>query len=81
MQLIIDKKIKPRHFIKKEQGYWLGKEGKRIVIPAFNSYLYTRVKLGKEYYSLKNYIYKLSNNLGNIIDKTIDLNYVISDHI
>jgi CRISPR-associated protein Cas1 len=81
IQLITEKKIKPEHFSKKDQGYWLNKEGKRIVIPSFNQYLSKRVKLGEEYYSLKTYIYKLSNNLGNLIDKTIDLEDVILSNL
>ncbi len=81
MKLILSKKIKPEHFIPKEQGYWLSKEGKRIVIPTFNQYLRKRTMFNGNYYSLKKYIFSLSNDLGKLIDKTIDLKDVIPDNL
>ena len=76
MNLILSRQIQPEHFIPKEQGFWLSKAGKRIVIPSFNQYLRKRIKLGENYFSLKNHIYRLSNELGNLIDQTIDLKNV-----
>jgi len=81
MKLILNKEIKPEHFIPKEQGYWLSKEGKRIVIPTFNQYLRKRTMFDGNYYSLKKYIFALSNDLGKLIDETIDLKNVISDNL
>ena len=71
MQHIIDRQITEKHFIKKEQGYWLNKEGKRILIPAVNTYLKKRLKINNTMYVLKNYIYHLSNDLGELIKKTM----------
>lgn len=71
MKYIIDKQINEKHFVKKEQGYRLNKAGKRVLIPAFNTYLKKRFKIGDSVYVLKNYIYHLSNDLGELIKKTV----------
>lgn len=71
MQLIVDKKINSTHFIDKEQGFWLSKAGKRIIIPTFNDYLHKRFKIHTNYFTLKDYIYTLSNELGKTIELTI----------
>ncbi len=71
MQLILGNKIKETYFVKKEQGFWLNKQGKRIIIPAYNQFLHKRFKLEGHYYSLKQFIYTLSNELGKLIDISI----------
>ena len=71
LQLILNNKIKENHFIKKEQGFWLNKQGKRVVIPAYNQFLYKRFKLNENYFSLKKFIYTLSNDLGKLIEITL----------
>lgn len=71
IQHILNKQITEKHFIKKEQGYWLNKAGKRILIPAFNSYLKKRLKVDNTMYVLNNYIYHLSNDLGELIKRTM----------
>ncbi len=58
------------HFIPKDQGYWLSKEGKRLLIPTFNDYLYKRIKVANKVQRLKDIIYSYSNELGNLILKT-----------
>jgi CRISPR-associated protein Cas1 len=63
--------LKPVHFIPKKQGYWLSKEGKRLLIPSFNDYLYQRIKYRGKIRRLKDIIYSISNDLGNRI-LTID---------
>ncbi len=65
-------KIKPAHFTKKEQGYWLNKKGKRIIIPDFNKYLYQRIKTKNKIRRLKDIIYGYSNELGNLIMQKIN---------
>ncbi len=55
------------HFVKKEQGYWLSKAGKRVLIPSFQDYLYQRVKVESRVRTLKDVIYAVSNELGNLI--------------
>ena len=68
IRLIQSGDIKPSHFIKKEQGYWLNKVGKRVIIPSFNGFLKKRFKVDEKFYSLKGYIFTLSNDLGNRIE-------------
>ncbi len=67
LEIVIDKRLLPEHFIPKEQGYWLSKEGKRLLIPSFNEYLHQRIKVGNNVKRLKDIIYGYSNELGNII--------------
>jgi len=68
MRLLLEGEINEKHFIKKEQGFWLSKEGKRIVIPAFNDYLKKRFMINSKFFSLKDYIYTNSNSLGKLIE-------------
>lgn len=70
LDICIKGELTDRHFIPKEQGYWLSKEGKRLLIPSFNDYLYQRIKAGKNVKRLKDIIYSYSNELGNIILQT-----------
>jgi CRISPR-associated protein Cas1 len=72
VNLILDGFIEEKHFVAKEKGYWLNKEGKRIVIPSFNEYLYKRFKIEERYYTLKDYIYTLSNDLGKLIELSVE---------
>lgn len=71
IKLILKNKMTANHFIKKEQGYWLNKEGKRIIIPAFNDYLQQRFKINNNFFSLKDYVYTTSNSLGKLIAQSI----------
>lgn len=73
LELILDNKLTEEHFIKKEQGYWVSKKGKRIIIPSFNNYLQNRIKRDGTIKRLKDHIYSESNLLGNLIDETIEL--------
>ncbi len=68
LDLLQENRMKPEHFTPVENGYWLSKEGKRIVIEHFNKKMHQRVKTGNHYLNLKSYIYMLSNELGNLID-------------
>ncbi len=67
IQLCIDHKLSQEHFIPKQQGYWLNKAGKRIIIPSFNDFLHQRIKYNNRVQTLKNIIFSYSNELGNII--------------
>ena len=57
------------HFEQKQQGYWLNKEGKKVLIPAFNDYLYRRIKSDDKFMRLKDMIFNESFALGRYIDK------------
>jgi len=67
IDLCIEGKLQASHFIPKEQGYWLSKEGKRLIIPTFNEYLHQRIKVGNRVKRLKDIIFSYSNELGNSI--------------
>ena len=69
IQLIQSGDVKQTHFIKKEQGYRLNKAGKRVIIPSFNGFLKKRFKINDRFFTLKGYIYTLSNDLGKRIEK------------
>lgn len=67
IDICIKKQLHNKHFIPKEKGFWLSKEGKRLIIPDFNEYLYQRIKVDNKVRRLKDIIYSYSNELGNII--------------
>lgn len=66
--LCLNKELKDKHFIKKEQGFWLSKEGKKLIIPTFNEYLYKRIKLDNKIRRIKDIIYQESFDLGLLIE-------------
>jgi len=68
IDLCLTKQLKDNHFIKKEQGYWLSKEGKKIIIPTFNEYLYKRIKIDDKIRRFKDIIYQESFDLGKLIE-------------
>ncbi len=72
IQQILKGNILPEHFIKKEQGYWISKKGKRIIIPGFNNYINRRIQLEHANRRLIDHIYYESNLLGNVI-KNVEL--------
>lgn len=73
IELCTTNQLAENHFIAKEQGYWLAKEGKRILIPTFNEYLYKRIKVRGQVRRLKDIIYYESNDLGNLINNSIEI--------
>lgn len=73
IDLILEGSLLPEHFVKKEQGFWIAKQGKRIIISNFNDYLQKRISLNGSVRRIKDHIYEESNQLGNLINKTIQL--------
>jgi CRISPR-associated protein Cas1 len=71
LELVINNQLTAEHFVEKEQGYWVSKQGKRIIIPSFNDYLQKRVLKDGSVKRLKDHIYAESNLLGNLINETI----------
>lgn len=55
------------HFENKQQGYWLNKSGKHIIIPAFNDFLFRRVRAGEKVMRIKDMIFNESFELGRVI--------------
>lgn len=68
-----ENKLFPDCFVRKSNGYRLSKKGKKILIPTFNEYLNKRIKFNNKIKSLKEHIYTLSNDLGNIIESKIEM--------
>ena len=73
ISVIKENRLSSDCFVKKSQGYWINKKGKRIIIPTFNEFLNTRIKFNEKVKSLKEHIYRLSNDLGNYIEENINL--------
>ncbi len=73
IDLILDGQLNPGHFIHKEQGIWVNKKGKRVIIGTFNDFLHTRINIRGTIKRLKDHIYGLSNDLGNLINEKIEL--------
>lgn len=68
INLCIEEKLNETHFVPKEQGFWINKAGKRIIIPTFNEYLHQRIRTSGRVQKLKDIIYSYSNDLGNQIN-------------
>ena len=73
LDLILEQKLLPEYFIQKEQGYWIGKTGKRLIITSFNDFLQTKIDIQRSTRRLKDHIFMESNALGQLIDQTIEL--------
>ncbi len=71
IDLCIDNLLDDTHFIQKQHGFWINKKGKRVLIPAFNDYLYKRLKVNNKIRRFKDIIYQESNSLGNLIGQTL----------
>ena len=73
LNIIITEQLKPEYFTKKAQGYWINKEGKRIIISSFNEFLHQRVSLNNSVKRIKDHIFEESNALGNLIGESIHI--------
>ena len=67
MDLILENRLSPKDFIKKKQGYWIAKKGKRTMISSFNDFLNSTLQIQNSNRRLKDHIYHESNELGNLI--------------
>jgi len=72
LDLCINKQLKEEHFRVKEQGYWLSKQGKKLIIPTFNDYLFKRIHVEGEVKRLKDLIYAESKQLATFIESVIN---------
>jgi len=73
IDMVFDEVIDESHFIKKDEGYWVSKTGKRIIISTFQKYLQKRLKYRNKVKRLKDHIYETSNHLGKIVETKINL--------
>jgi len=64
----------PIHFEAKMKGFWLSKAGKRVIIPAFNEYMYQRFKLDGKIMRLKDHVFNESFGLGRAINQHFKIN-------
>jgi len=72
IELCIGGNLSPAHFDQKLPGYWLNKEGKRVLIPAFNEYLFRRLKVEDKVMKVKDLIFNESFALGRFIEKSFN---------
>lgn len=73
IDLILSGDVLEEHFVRKDQGFWLAKKGKRLIIPSFNKFLHQRIKVGDVVKRFKDHIYEEANALGNYIHEVIEL--------
>jgi len=66
-QLLLDK-----HFKQVKNGFWLSKEGKKLIIPAYADYLQSRIKIENKVTSIENHIYLSSRKLKILIQNQKD---------
>lgn len=63
LQLCLNNELKPLHFNEVTNGYWLSKNGKKIVLPAFAEYLQSRIKIENTISSIQNHMYLQAKKL------------------
>jgi CRISP-associated protein Cas1 len=68
-EMCLDGLLSSAHFEQKAPGYWLGKSGKRVIIPAFNDYMNKRIKVNDRVMRVKDHIFNESFHLGRIISQ------------
>lgn len=73
LNMIKENTLTEEHFTNRDEGFWISKPGKAIIIPAFNSWLNQRISYGDKIKRVKDHIFESSNELGNYIDEVIKL--------
>lgn len=73
LEIIFKNLLTEKDFVKKEQGYWINKEGKRLIIRSFNEYIHQRVSYNNKVMRFKDHIYQEANALGNYLDENVTL--------
>lgn len=59
-----------KHFKALEKGYWLSKEGKKLLIPLYTDYLQSRIKINGKVSSIENHLYLWARQLKITIQNT-----------
>lgn len=67
--------LKKEHFSRKGHGYWVSKNGKKILIPAFNEWM-DKSQSKENKYKLRNKVYAYVNSL-----KSLLIEHDVSDHL
>lgn len=69
VQLCIEKAILPEHVDAKDGGFTLNREGKKILIPAFNGFLETRIKFREHLRSVRDHIFQYCSQFAKTINQ------------
>lgn len=70
IEICTDGTILPQHFKQVTNGYWLSKEGKKVIIPAYAAYLQERIKLENNVATIQNHMYLQARKLKLTIQNT-----------
>jgi len=57
LQICKDKLLQDKHFKKVTNGFWLSKDGKKLIIPLYADFLQTRIKINNKVTTIQNHIY------------------------
>jgi len=72
-----EEQLKTKHFLALEKGYWLSKEGKKLLIPQYTDYLQNRIKIKDKVTTIENHLYLWARKLKVIINTTSDVPTVL----
>lgn len=78
VQLCTDKAMLPEHVDAKDGGYTLNREGKKILIPAYNGFLETRVKFQGQVRSVRDHVFMYCSQFAKTINQ---YNHDVPDHL
>lgn len=70
MRLCLENTLSQIHFKQVTTGYWLSKEGKKVIIPAYATYLHEKIKIENNVASIQNHMYLQARNLKLTIQNT-----------
>ncbi len=63
IKMCLEKQLLPKHFKQVNNGFWLSKEGKKLIIPQYASYLQIRIKMENKILSIQNHMYLQARKL------------------
>lgn len=70
LQICKDQLLQDKHFKKVTNGFWLSKDGKKLIIPLYADFLQTRIKINNKVTTIQNHIYLNLRNLKLLIQNT-----------
>ena len=63
LNLCVKNTLKPIHFKEVTNGYWLNKEGKKILIPAYADFIQSKIKIKNNVTTIQNHMYLQAKKL------------------
>ncbi|SEJ81917.1 CRISPR-associated protein, Cas1 family [Cyclobacterium xiamenense] len=78
VQLFTDKAMLPEQVDARDGGFTLNREGKKILIPAFNGFMETRVKFNENVRSMRDHIFQYCSQFAKTINQ---FNHDVPDHL